>query len=68
MKIKGTIINYNQTSGIIKDKDNVCYIFTKNNIKNNTELKENDEVMFTPEKFQTIEVNENIATFIEKII
>lgn len=67
MKIKGTIIKYNQASGIIKDKDNVSYIFTKNNIKNNTELKENDEVMFKPEKFQTVEVNENIATFIEKI-
>lgn len=66
MKIKGTIIKYNQASGIIKDKNNVCYIFTKNNIKNNTELKENDEVMFRPEKFQTVEVNENIATFIEK--
>lgn len=66
MKIKGTIIKYNQSSGIIKDKDNVSYIFTKNNIKNNVELKENDEVMFRPEKFQTVEVNENIATFIEK--
>ena len=66
MKLKGTVIKYNQASGIIKDQNNTTYIFTKHNLKNNDNLVENDEVRFTPQKFQTIDTNENIATFIEK--
>ena len=67
MKIKGTVVKYNQASGIIKDENNISYIFTRNNIKNAIMLKENDEVIFLPEKFNTVEVEENIATFIEKV-
>ena len=66
MKIKGIVVKYNQASGIIKDENNIKYIFTKNNIKDDLALKENDEVIFLPEKFNTIEITENIATFIEK--
>ncbi len=67
MKIKGKVIKYNDASGIIRDNDNNTYIFTKNNIKNDIELKEDDKVMFLAEKFKTIDVDENIATFIENI-
>lgn len=67
MKIKGIVIKYNGTSGIIEDENNITYIFTINNIKDDVEIKENDKVIFIAEKFKTVEVEENIATFIEKI-
>ena len=67
MKRKGIIIKYNQASGIIKDEQNINYIFTKNSLKKDVPLKENDKVLFNPEKFQTVDVTENIATFVEKI-
>lgn len=67
MKIKGIVIKYNGASGIIEDENNITYIFTINNIKDDVEITENDKVIFIAEKFKTVEVEENIATFIEKI-
>lgn len=67
MKIEGIVIKYNGASGIIKGNNNRDYVFTKNNIKNNIELNTNDKVLFLPEEYKTIEVNEFIATFIEKL-
>ena len=66
MKIKGIVTEYNKISGVIED-GKTKYIFTNKNIKKNNKVKKGDIVKFLPETFKTVEVKENIATFIEKI-
>lgn len=64
--IDGKVIKYNGNTGIIIDKDNNEYLIIKHNIKNNEKISINDDVIFIPEIFKTIEIEEKIATFIER--
>lgn len=65
IKIEGKVIEYNGNTGIIIDKNNNEYLILKHNIKNNKEIAINDDVIFVPELFKTIDIEEKIATFIE---
>lgn len=65
-KIEGKILKYNGHTGLIVDENNYQYLMTSDNIKNNVQLKVGDIVLFLPELFKTIEIEERIALFIEK--
>lgn len=65
-QIEGKVIKYNGNTGIIRDKQNNEYLIHKNNIKKNEKIAVNDDVIFVPEIFSTIDIKENIATFIKK--
>lgn len=66
MKIEGKVIKYNGNTGIIIDKDNNEYLILKHNIKNDEDITIGDEVIFVPEIFKTIDMEEKVAMFIEK--
>ena len=65
-KIEGKVTNYNGSSGTIIDKNNNKYLLLNHNIINNEQINNNDIVTFIPELFKTIEIEEKVATFIEK--
>lgn len=65
-QIEGKVIEYNGNTGIIIDNQNNEYLILKNNIINNENIAINDDVIFIPEIFNTIEIKEKIATFIKK--
>lgn len=65
--IKGKVIKYNGNTGMIVDRNNNEYLMLKNNICNGEIIDINDNVMFIPEVFKTIEIEEKVATFIKKI-
>lgn len=65
MKNIGKIINYTGGSGTIIDNNGKKYIVSKNNI-NYPNPQNGDLVTFKIEKFKTVEVEENIATFVSK--
>lgn len=64
MKSIGKIINYNGSSGLIINNNGEQYILSKNNILYSNP-QNGDLVTFKVEKFKTIEVEENIATFVQ---
>ena len=64
--IEGKVIKYNGNTGIIIDKNNNEYLILKYNIKNNENIAINDDVIFVPELFKTIDIEEKVATFIER--
>lgn len=64
---EGKVTEYNCNTGIIIDRDNNEYLIIKNNIKDDDNLTIGDDVIFIPEIFKTIEIEERIATFIQKI-
>ena len=64
MKNIGKIINYNGSSGLIIDNNGEKYILSKNNILYSNP-QNGDVVTFRVEKFKTIEIEENIATFVQ---
>ena len=65
MKNIGKIINYTGGSGLIIDNNGKKYIVSKNNISY-PNPQNGDLVTFKIEKFKTVEVEENIATFVSK--
>jgi len=65
-QIEGKVIEYNGNTGIIIDKLNNKYLILKNNIKNDEDININEDVIFIPEIFKTIDIEEKIATFIKK--
>lgn len=65
-KIEGKVLKYNGISGTIIDQNNNEYLMIKNNIKDDEVILANDIVIFIPEIFKTVEIEENVATFIEK--
>lgn len=65
-QIEGKVIKYNGNIGIIIDEQEKEYLILKHNIKNDEEITVNDNVIFIPELFKTIEIEERVATFIEK--
>lgn len=65
MKKRGKIVDYNNCSGYIMDDNGVKYILLYQNILYE-DAKVGDIVSFTVEKFETVEVNELIATFVRK--
>lgn len=65
MKNIGKIINYTGGSGMIIDNNGKKYIVSKNNISY-PNPQNGDLVTFKIEKFKTVEVEENIATFVSK--
>ena len=67
MKIEGKVIKYNGNTGIIIDKDNNEYLILKHNIKNDEDITIDDKVIFVPEIFKTIDMEEKVAMFIEKL-
>ena len=66
MKNIGKIINYNGSSGLIIDNNGEKYILSKNNILYSNP-QNGDVVTFRVEKFKTIEIEENIATFVQSL-
>jgi hypothetical protein len=66
LKNIGKIINYNGSSGFIIDNNGEKYILSKNNILYSNPQNE-DLVIFKVEKFKTVEIEENIATFVQKM-
>lgn len=66
MKNIGKIINYNGSSGLIIDNNGEKYILSKNNILYSNP-QNGDVVIFKVEKFKTIEIEENVATFVQKL-
>lgn len=66
IEIEGKVIKYNGNTGIIIDKAKNEYLILKHNIKNNEDIAINDDVIFVPELFKTIDIEEKIATFIER--
>lgn len=65
-QIEGKVIEYNGNTGIIRDIQNNEYLILKNNINQSENISINDDVMFVPEIFSTIDIEEKIATFIQK--
>lgn len=58
----GKVQEYNGFTGFIKGLDGKNYILTNDNInKLVDDIKEGDNVSFTPEEYKTIEINKNIA-------
>lgn len=66
MKNIGKIINYTGSSGIILDNNGKKYIVSKNNISY-PNPQNGDLVTFKIEEFKTIEVEEKIATFVQRL-
>lgn len=66
MKNIGKIINYNGSSGLIIDNNGEKYILSKNNILYSNP-QNGDVVTFKVEKFKTIEIEENVATFVQRL-
>ena len=66
MKNIGKIINYNGSSGLIIDNNGEKYILSKNNILYSNP-QNGDVVTFKVEKFKTIEIEENVATFTQRL-
>ena len=66
MKNIGKIINYVGCSGLIIDNEGKKYILLKDNILY-LNPKIGDLVTFKVEKFKTVEIEENIATFVAKV-
>lgn len=65
MKNIGKIINYNGSNGLIIDKNGEKYILSKNNLLY-SDPRNGDIVTFKVEKFKTIEIEKNIATFVQR--
>ena len=65
-KLIGKIIKYNGSSGLIVDENNNQYLLLNHNIVGNEKINVDDIVSFLPEVFKTIEIEEKVATFIEK--
>lgn len=66
MKNIGKIVNYNGSSGFIINDNGKKYILSKNNILY-PNPKNGDIVTFKVESFKTIEINETIAIFVQKL-
>lgn len=66
MKNIGKIVNYIGGSGLIIDDNGQKYILSKNNVMYSNP-QNGDLVNFKVEKFKTIEIEENIATFVSKV-
>ena len=66
MIVHGKIIEYDGSSGFIKDTEGNTYILAKHNIlyKN---PKVGDYVSFIPEVYKTVEIEEKIAVFVQLI-
>ena len=66
MKNYGKITEYNGSNGYITSKDGIKYILLSQNILYDN-AKIGDYVSFKEEIYKTIEIEEKIATFINKI-
>ena len=66
MKKIGKVLMFDGYVGNIIDDDGIKYIFTTNDLKDKTILKD-DFVKFNVEIFETIEIKEYLARFITKI-
>ena len=64
-KVIGKIIEYNGVNGVVIDKENTKYIFTSKDLVSK-DIKVSDIVFFEKELFKTVEVEINLARFIEK--
>ena len=62
---EGTVFEFDNYNGIIKDDDGNEYLFNIDNVKGSISV--NDRVSFVPETYETVEIKKNIAVFIEKI-
>lgn len=65
IKTIGKIANYKAGSGLIIDSNGIQYIVTKQNIMY-PNPKNGDLVSFNIEKFKTVEIDVNLATFVKK--
>ena len=65
MKNFGKVINYDGVYGKIKSIDDKEYILLDKNLIDK-DIKESDNVQFESEKFQSIEVDVNVARLVRK--
>lgn len=66
MKIIGKIVNYTGGSGLIMDSEGNSYILLENNLLYSVP-QIGDIVSFQVEVFKTIEIDEKIAVFVNKV-
>lgn len=62
----GKITEYDGNTGNITDINGDNYLLLRHELKDNT-LKENDYVVFKPENYDTVEVNEKVARFVKRL-
>ena len=67
MKVIGKVKEFDGYNGYIKGLDGKEYLLTEKEIVKPTKLEIDDNVIFEPEYYKTIETEENIARFIRKI-